>query len=123
MPAAWQQWFGLIVILLAIWMIVREYEVRLVLLSAALVLGVISWRLDLIVRTFLTTFTDEKFIIPLCCGMGFAHVMRHTGCDQHLVHLLVHPLTKARFFLVPGTILVGFLVNMPIVSQSSTAVT
>jgi DcuC family C4-dicarboxylate transporter len=49
--------------------------------------------------------------------------MRHTGCDQHLVHLLVHPLTKARFFLVPGTILVGFLVNMPIVSQSSTAVT
>ena len=55
--------------------------------------------------------------------MGFAHVLRHTGCDQHLVHLLVQPLTKVRFLLIPGTVLVGFFVNMPIVSQTSTAVT
>jgi DcuC family C4-dicarboxylate transporter len=32
-------------------------------------------------------------------------------------------LTKVRFLLVPGTVVVGFLVNMPIVSQTSTAVT
>ena len=35
----------------------------------------------------------------------------------------VKPLTKVRFLLIPGTVLVGFFVNMPIVSQTSTAVT
>lgn len=119
---AWQQLLGVIVIALAVWAIVRELEVRMVLLGAALALGLLALKPDAIVRVFILTFTNEKFIIPLCCGMGFAHVLRHTGCDQHLVHLLVYPLSKVRFLLVPGTVLVGFMVNMPIVSQSSTAV-
>lgn len=121
--AAWQQLLGLAVILLAIWAVMREFEVRLILFSASLALGCIAFQPDVIVREFFGNFINEKFVIPLCCGMGFAHVLRHTGCDQHLVHLLVHPLSKVRFLLVPGTVLVGFLVNMPIVSQSSTAVT
>ena len=36
-PAAWQQFLGVIVIALVVWAIVRELEVRLVLLTAALV--------------------------------------------------------------------------------------
>lgn len=121
--AAWQQWLGVGIVLITVWGIVREWEVRLVLLTSALALGAIVGLPTVIVREFLATFVNEKFVIPLCCGMGFAHVLRHTGCDQHLVHLLVHPLSKVRWLLVPGTVLVGFLVNMPIVSQSSTAVT
>ena len=121
--AAWQQPLGLVVIALAVWAIVREFEVRLVLLTAALALGFIAQAPAAIVREFFNTFTNERFVIPLCCGMGFAHVLKHTGCDQNLVHLLVRPLTQVRFLLIPGTVLVGFLVNMPIVSQSSTAVT
>ncbi len=121
--AAWQQLLGLAVIVLAVWAIVREFEVRLVLITAALALGLIAGAPTAIVREFFTTFTNERFVIPLCCGMGFAHVLKHTGCDQNLVHLLVRPLTYVRFLLIPGTVLVGFLVNMPIVSQSSTAVT
>lgn len=121
--AGWQQWLGLIVILLAIWAIVRELEVRLVLIIAALALGFLALEPTAIVRKFFETFTNEMFVIPLCCGMGFAHVLRHTGCDQNLVQLLVRPLNHVRFLLIPGTVLVGFLVNMPIVSQSSTAVT
>jgi DcuC family C4-dicarboxylate transporter len=55
--------------------------------------------------------------------MAFSYVLRHTGCDQHLVHLLVRPLSRVRPLLVPGTVVVGFLVNMPVVSQTSTAAT
>ncbi len=54
--------------------------------------------------------------------MGFAYVLRQTGCDQHLVHLLITPFQRARSLLIPGTVLVGFLVNMPVVSQTSTLV-
>jgi C4-dicarboxylate transporter, DcuC family len=121
--SAWQQWLGLILIALAIWAIMREYDVRLILFATALLLGTIAGNPQMIVREFLSTFTNEKFIIPLCCGMGFARFITHTGCDQHLVQLLVTPLKHVRFLLIPGTVVVGFLVNMPIISQSSTAVT
>ena len=121
--AVWQQLLGLVVIAVAVWAIVREFEVRLVLIIAALTLGLLAWNPQAVMREFLITLTNERFVIPLCCGMGFAHVLKHTECDQHLVHLLVRPLTAVRFLLIPGTVVVGFLVNMPIVSQTSTAVT
>src|SRR5262249_55915716 len=58
-----------------------------------------------------------------CTAMGFAHVVKHTGCDQHLIHLLLRPLKQVRSLLIPGAVLVGFIVNIPLVSQTSTAVT
>lgn len=121
--ASWQTILGLLVIVLAAWAVLREFEVRLVLMIASLTLGAIALNPQAIVREFVITLTNEKFIIPLCCGMGFARVLQHTGCDLHLVRLLVKPLTYVRFLLIPGTVVVGFFVNMPIVSQTSTAVT
>ena len=113
---------SLVLIALAIYAIVRQIDVRLVLFVTALALGGLAGHVDVIVRKFLATFSDEKFVIPICTAMGFSYVLRRTGCDQHLVRLLVRPLLRVRFLLVPGTIVVGFLVNMPVVSQTSTAV-
>lgn len=134
---------GLAVIALAIWAVIRRVDVRLALLLAALALGVLAGTRDLldaidknreapwsefvagpmtILRTFLVTFADGKFVVPICSAMGFAHVLRHTQCDQHLVQLLVGPLRRVRPLLVPGTVVVGFLVNIPVISQTSTAV-
>jgi hypothetical protein len=48
-----------------------------------------------VVRTFLTTLSREQFVLPICSAMGFAYVLRHTGCDQHLVRLLVEPVRRA----------------------------
>src|SRR5262245_29639461 len=81
----------------------RRLDVRLVLMVGALTLGVLAGKPDDISRTFFSTFTEEKFVVPICTAMGFAYVLRLTGCDQHLVHLLVNPLTKVRPLLVPGT--------------------
>jgi DcuC family C4-dicarboxylate transporter len=114
---------GLAIIAGAIYAIVRRVDVRLALLLASLALGILGGDPMAIVRKFLITLADEQFVVPICCAMGFAYVLRHTECDQHLVHLLVEPLTRVRGFLIPGAVLVGFLVNIPIVSQTSTAVT
>ena len=136
---------GLLIILLAVVAVLRRFDVRLVLLLAGLALGMVAGAsraaehtletgLDnetflafsrppmAIVRSFLVTLTNEQFVVPICCAMGFAHVLRHTGCDLHLVSLLVTPLRKARILLIPGAVLVGFLVNAPVISQSSTVV-
>jgi DcuC family C4-dicarboxylate transporter len=118
----------------AVVLVARGWDVRLVLLAAALVIaggaelagaagadrgtGAVS----AVVREFLATFSNEKFVVPICTAMGFAYVLKHTGCERHLVLLLVAPLRRVRGLLVPGVVVVGFLVNVPLVSQTSTAV-
>jgi DcuC family C4-dicarboxylate transporter len=123
---------AIIVVVAAVNLVLRGWDVRLVLLSAAVLIAVLSGTgmpsgqelkpLARVVREFLATFSNEKFVVPICSAMGFAYVLRHTGCERHLVLLLVKPLRRVRCLLVPGVILVGFLVNMPVISQTSTAV-
>ncbi len=113
---------GLVIIVAAVVAVLRKIDVRLVLIVAALALGLLSGTPDVIVRTFLSTFSSEQFVVPIGCAVGFAYVLRHTGCEQHLVQLLVRPLRRARWLLIPGVVLVGFAVNVPVVSQVGTAV-
>ena len=96
----------------AVWAVTRGVDVRLALLVAALALAGLRGNVAPVVATFLATFSDEKFVVPICTAMGFAYVLRHTECDRNLVRLLTNPLRSAR----------GFLVNIPVISQTSTAV-
>lgn len=114
--------FGILIIGCAIWAINRRIDVRLVLLTAALVLGFVAGDPWPVVQKFLSTLVGEQYVVPICTAMGFAYVLRHTLCDQHLVHLLTDPLRRIRPLLIPGAVLVGFAVNIPVISQASTAV-
>jgi len=111
-----------VIVGVAIVAIYRRVDVRLTLFVAAMLIGILAGDPLAIIRTFFSTLTNEKFVVPLCSAMGFAQVLRLTECDKHLVHMLVRPLKKVRFLLIPGAVVVGFLVNMPIISQTSTAV-
>lgn len=111
-----------IIVVLAIVAIVRGIDVRLSLLLAAVAIGLLQGDISPILREFLATFSNEKFVVPICTAMGFAYVLRHTECDQHLVRALTKPLRLARWFLIPGVVAVGFMINIPVISQTSTAV-
>lgn len=113
---------GLIVVAAALWALARKIDVRLTLTLAGLALGLLAGDPGAVVRKFFSTFADERYIIPIGSAMGFAYVLRHTFCDQHLVHLLTNPLRRVLPLLVPGAVLVGYLVNIPVISQTSTAV-
>ena len=113
---------AIIIIVLVVAAVVKGIDVRLVLLLAALSLGLISGEVASIVREFFATFSNEKFVIPICTAMGFAYVLKHTECDSHMVRVLMAPIRRVRFLLVPGVILAGFVVNIPVISQTSTAV-
>src|SRR5579884_2335949 len=112
---------GIGVIVLAIVVIVRGVDVRLVLLLTALALGCLAGHPEVIVQKILTTMVNEQFVIPIGCCLGFVYVLRQTGCDEHLVRLLVRPIQRIRPLLIPGTVLIGALVNVPVISQTSTA--
>ncbi len=111
-----------LIIVAAVVAVARGIDVRLALLAAAFALAGLRGDVSPIVAKFLSTFSDQQYVVPICTAMGFAYVLKHTGCDQHLVQLLTRPLRSARLFLIPGVVLVGFLVNIPVISQTSTAV-
>jgi DcuC family C4-dicarboxylate transporter len=111
-----------IIVVAAVFAVARGVDVRLALLVAAFALAGLRGNVAPVVATLLATFSDEKFVVPICTAMGFAYVLRHTECDRNLVRLLTNPLRSARVFLVPGVVVAGFLVNIPVISQTSTAV-
>lgn len=116
-------WLALLVIAAAIVLVVLRHDVRMVLSLAALVLGLLANEVPLVVRTFLASLAREAFVLPICTAMGFAFVLRKTGCDQHLVQLLVVPLRRFWALLIPGVVVVGFVTNIPVVSQAGAAST
>lgn len=113
---------GLGVIAGAVVAVVRRLDVRLALLAAGFALGALAGRPQAILQKFFATLVAPEFVVPICSAMGFAFVLRHTGCDRHLVHLLARPLRRARLWLIPGAVCAGFVVNIPIISQTSAAV-
>lgn len=112
---------AVVVIALAVVMIVRRVEVRLVMVLAGLPLFVVTNTLPVFLTRMVAELTNAGTVVPICSAMGFAYVLRETQCDQHLVNLLVRPLHRVRMLLIPGGIAVGYLVNTAIVSQTGTA--
>jgi DcuC family C4-dicarboxylate transporter len=49
-------------------------------------------------------------------------VLKLTECDQHPHQVLVAPVRRVRFLIVPGVVLAGFVTNIPVLSQTSVSV-
>ena len=122
---------GLIIVVFTVIAVVKRIDVRLVLILAAFALAatasltsypVSAGPFLAVVQTLLITLSDEKFVVPICSALGFAYVLRSTGCDHELVRALVLPLARLRFLAIPGAVLIGFFVNVPVLSQTGTAV-
>ena len=112
----------------ALW---KRADIRLVLVGAAAALfavraaqhDVAGQRFNAFAQLFVEFakgLTNPSSVVPICSAMGFAYVCKLTGCDAHLVHLLIRPLRHVKWLLVPGGVAVAFFVNSAIVSQTST---
>ncbi len=111
----------LAIILIAIILMFKRVDVRLSLGISAAALFLIAGKLPQLFVLITQQMTNEKTVVPICTAMGFAYVLRITECDRHLTHLLLTPLRYGRWLLIPGGIITAYIVNMAIISQSSTA--
>ncbi len=122
---------AIVVLILGAIALAKRMDIRLVLMGAAAVLfgvramqdDVAGKRLDAFAQFFVEFakgITYPSAVVPICSAMGFAYVCKLTQCDAHLVHLLIGPIRKIRWLLIPGGIAVAFFVNSAIVSQTST---
>lgn len=99
----------------------RGLDVRLALFVGAIPLFLIDGGLPAMLKRTVAEMANAGTVVPICSAMGFAHVLRMTACDQHLVRLLVRPLRSMRILLIPGGVAAGYLINTTIVSQAATA--
>src|SRR5215213_2076488 len=110
----------LLIIAAAVYGMARGADVRLVLLGAGLAMALLA-RDPLVITDTFTRAMVAGMVAPICAAMGFAMVMTATGCDRHLVHLLLRPVRRARGLVLPVGIAAAYVVNMAISSQTSTA--
>jgi DcuC family C4-dicarboxylate transporter len=99
---------------------VRRVEVRFCLLVSGLAMALLAGKPLAVADTF-TRAMIAGMVAPICAAMGFAALTSATGCDKHLVHLLLAPVRAFRLLVLPGGILVAYFVNMAVPSQTSTA--
>ena len=101
--------------------IIRKMEVRLALLTGGLILALLSLDPQAWFEAFFKSMTVAGLISTILPVMGFAAVMELTGCDRHLVKMLTDPLIKVRPLLVPGAMLVTYLINTALSSAAGCA--
>ena len=114
-------WLGILVLVLAFVAIVKRYEARLVLFLAGLVMTLLAGKWTAAFDAFTAAMTNKGLVPVICSVMGFAYVMKMTECDKHLVYLLANFLRRWRAILIPGTVVVTFVVNIALPTAAGCA--
>ncbi|MGX2974901.1 C4-dicarboxylate transporter DcuC [Ursidibacter arcticus] len=108
-------------IVATIYLLIKKYETRTVLIGVGLVMAVLALNPIGALDAFAKSMTSGGLIMAICSSMGFAYVMKYTECDTHLVHLLTKPLSVLKFFLIPVATIITFFINIAIPSAAGCA--
>ena len=109
---------GIIITLVTIYLLVKQYESRMVLFCAGVVLAFIAGDFMGPFKAFSHAMLETKLFESIISVMGFAMVMKLTECDKHLINALIKPLKKAGPLLIPAATLVTLFINTSITSSA-----
>ena len=109
---------GGLVIVVAAYLLVKQYESRLVLFGAGLVMATIAGDPMGAFKAYSKAMQEYKLFEPIITVMGFSVVMKVTECDKHLIHFLAKGLQKAGPLLIPGATMATFVVNTSLTSAA-----
>lgn len=115
------QYAGLGIVVLAIFLLIKKAETRMVLIGAGILLCALAKDPLIAFNTFGAGMVNDKVVPATCASMGFAFVMKYTGCDVQLVRVLAKLMSKLGILLVPATVLVTLFVNSAIISAAGCA--
>nr|WP_320147399.1 C4-dicarboxylate transporter DcuC [uncultured Anaeromusa sp.] len=114
-------WVGAIIVLLTFVAIVKRYETRLVLFLGGLAMAAAAGNPLAAMDAFAKAMVNEGLVTTICTVMGFSYVMSVTNCDKHLVHLLAGGLKRVKPILVPGAVVVTWVLNIALPSTAGCA--
>jgi DcuC family C4-dicarboxylate transporter len=107
-----------IIVAITIYLLVKQYETRLVLFCSGLAMALIAGEPMAPFKAFSHAMLESKLFEAIISVMGFAMVMKLTECDRHLINLLIKPLKKAGPLLIPASTLVTFFINTSVTSSA-----
>lgn len=96
-------------------------DIRFLLIALGLLLASLAMAPWAVFDAFQAAVGNGGIIGPICSAMGYAYVLKATGSDREMVMLLTRPLRTMRWLLVPGGVVIGFITNMAITSQTASA--
>ncbi len=121
-------WIGLAIVIITFWMIYKNYEARLVLCLSGLLMAALGQFLsgsNVTISTAVAAFVKQLInggLVPtIVTVMGFGYVMTFTKCSDHLVNALVKPLTHVPMVVIPGAVLITWILNIILPSAAGIA--
>ena len=114
-------WLGGLIVLLTFAGIVKKYETRMVLIAGGLLMCIVSGKIGAAVTSFTTSMVNPGLVTVICIVYGFSVVMKWTKCDAHMVHLIVKPLKSVKAIMIPGTIVITWLICIALPSAAGCA--
>lgn len=109
---------GIVIVIVSIYLLVKQYETRMVLFCAGVLMSVLAGSPLAAFDAFAKNMVSAGLIQAICSVMGFAFVMKATECDKHLVNTMANALTKVRPILIPGATLGTFAINIALPSAA-----
>ena len=121
-------WIGLAIVIVTFWLIYKNYEARLVLVISGVVMALIGQfvcgsavTLETAVNAFVKQLVNGGLVPTITTVMGFGYVMTYTKCSNHLVNALVRPLTDVPAIVIPGAVLITWVLNIILPSAAGIA--
>lgn len=99
-------------------LLIMKKDTKTVLIGVGLVLCVLCLKPLDGLGAFTSYMTKAGLIKAICASMGFAFVMKFTGCDRALVNLLTRPLGNIGFLLIPIVVALTYFINIAIPSAA-----
>ncbi|MGN1209304.1 MAG: C4-dicarboxylate transporter DcuC, partial [Duodenibacillus sp.] len=121
-------WIGLAIVIVTFWLIYKNYEARLILVISGVIMALIgqfvcgsSVTLETAVGAFVKQLVNGGLVPTITTVMGFGYVMTYTKCSDHLVNALVRPLTHVPAIVIPGAVLITWVLNIILPSAAGIA--
>lgn len=120
-------WIGLAIVIITFWLIYKNYEARLVLCLSGVIMAIIgqfagsATGLAGAVDAFVKQLVNGGLVPTIVTVMGFGYVMTYTKCSDHLVNALVKPLTHVPVIVIPGAVLITWVLNIILPSAAGIA--
>ena len=109
---------GGIVVLATIYLMVKQYENRLVLFCSGMLMALLAGDPMAGFKAFSHAMQENRLFESIISVMGFAMVMKLTECDKHLIQWLAKGLKRVGPLLIPCATLATFFINTSITSSA-----
>ena len=114
-------WIGILLVILTFVAIVKKYETRFVLFVSGMLMCLIGGNMAAGTTAFVKEFTNAGLVPTICSVLGFSYVMEYTTCSANMVYCIATALKKFKFILIPGAVIVTFLINIALPSAAGCA--